>query len=249
MANRRHLKNAPVTEALIDFRVNPSRDLSFDQFKDEIGKSDFGYYLKNPIAEGFFGFRLTTEPLGTETMSQSTQVGLRLHSQDEKYVAQLRVTGLTLSRLPPYEDWDMLILEMKRVWEMYEKRLSPGRVTRIAARYINNLRLPMQPGESYQIYLNKLVDVPEKAPQNVESFFQRFQLLDVESAARVNLTLALDATPANEPAPVILEVDAFVNTDLSPGDERIWEILTHLRELKNRTFFATITEETARLYE
>ena len=107
----------------------------------------------------------------------------------------------------------------------------------------------MQPGESYQIYLNKLVDVPEEAPQNVESFFQRFQLVDVESAARVNLTLALDATPANEPAPVILDVDAFVNTDLSPRDERMWEILTHLRELKNRTFFATITEETARLYE
>lgn len=249
MAQQRSLEHAPITEALIDIQVNPSKDLSFPQFKEVIDKLDCGYYVKSSIAQGHFGFSLILESLQTETISQSSHVGLRLHSQDEKYVAQFRLGGLTLSRLPPYENWAKLILETKRIWDIYEKQLSPGRVTRIATRFINDLRLPLQQGDSYQIYLNKLVDLPNEAPQNVESFFQRFQLIDSESDARVNLTLALDMTPPSGPSPVILDIDAFMLTDLAPTDKRIWEFLDALRQLKNKTFFGTITEKAAELYE
>jgi uncharacterized protein (TIGR04255 family) len=93
------------------------------------------------------------------------------------------------------------------------------------------------------------VDVPDEAPQAVASFFQRFQLVEVESTARVNLTLALETTPPTGPAPVILDVDAFMFTDLVPTDGRLWEILERLRELKNRTFFSSLTEAAAELYE
>jgi uncharacterized protein (TIGR04255 family) len=249
MAKQRYFHRAPITEALIDIQVDPSSDLNFSRFRETIAASDFGYYVKNPIAEGHFGFKVVNEPLQTETTSQSAHVGLRLHSLDEKYVAQFRLAGLTLSRLPTYQGWAKLVAETKRIWEIYAKSLAPVRVTRVATRFINNLQLPLQQGDSYQTYLNKVVDVPDEAPQAVESFFQRFQLADVESAARVNLTLALDTTPPSGPSPVILDVDAFMPTDLVPPDEQMWESLERLREMKNRTFFATITEKAAELYE
>jgi hypothetical protein len=48
---------------------------------------------------------------------------------------------------------------------------------------------------------------------------------------------------------VILDVDAFVATGFKPTDGTIWSTLEKLRELKNRSFFGTITELAAELYE
>lgn len=248
MAKKRHLSRAPITEALIDIQVTPKEGLTFDDLKELLGASGFGYYEKASITEGLLQFSL---PVGGEpqTSSQATQVGVRFHSNDEKYVAQCRLRGFTLSRLPPYESWENLRAEATRIWKVYAERLAPARVTRVATRFINNLRLPMQTGESYQLYFNKLVDVPEDAPQVVETFFQRFQLVDTQTGARVILTLTQGGGAADGGLPLILDVDAFTQTDLSPSDSEIWTILERLRELKNRTFFGTITERAAELYE
>ncbi len=249
MARQRHLPRAPITEALIDIRVAPRDGLTFTGLQDSISAPEFGYYVKNPISEGTFGFMLTSDGTQPQTTAQAAQIGLRLHSHDEKYVAQCRLSGLTLSRLPPYEEWPNLIQEARRVWAVYTERLLPKRVTRVATRFINNLQLPMDHGESYQKYLHKFVDVPDEAPQAVASFFQRFHVIDVESDASVILTLALDNTPPRARAPVILDIDAFRVTDLELPNQDLWDILEELRALKNRCFFGTITEATAGLYE
>lgn len=249
MAKQRHFPHAPITEALIDIQVIRRDGLTFAGLKTALDGADYGYYVKNPISEGTFSFSLAPDGQPPKTASEAAQVGLRLHSADEKYVAQCRLGGFTLSRLPPYETWEILIEEARRLWAIYVERMAPKRVVRIATRYINNLQLPLKTGESFQTYVHKLVDVPEEAPQAVEAFFQRFRLVDSGSGARVIVTMALDSLPAGGPAPVILDVDAFIAADLNPMDRELWAVLEHLRELKNRSFFGTITERAAELYE
>lgn len=248
MAKQRHLRNAPITEALIDIKVTHAEGLTFAGLKNAIEALDSGYYVKNPISEGTFAFTLAPE--GTpQTSADSVQVGLRLHSADEKFVAQFRLGGFTLSRLPPYEKWGNLLEEARRLWAIYVESLAPTRIARVATRFINNLNLPLEPGESFQTYLHKLVDVPDEAPQVVDAFFQRFHLVDAGSGARVILTLALDGIPVAGGIPVILDVDAFVAVNLKPADPELWATLERLRELKNRSFFGTITEHAAELYQ
>ena len=249
MARQRHLPHAPITEALIDIQVIRRDDLTFAGLRSALDGADFGYYVKNPISEGTFSFSLTPEGQPPKTASEAAQVGLRLHSADEKHVAQCRLGGFTLSRLPPYETWENLIDEARRLWAIYVERMIPKRVVRIATRFINNLQLPLKTEASFQTYVHKLVDVPEEAPQAVEAFFQRFRLVDSGSGARVILTMALDHLPAGGPAPVILDVDAFIAANLNPMDRELWAVLERLRELKNRGFFGTITEPAAELYE
>jgi uncharacterized protein (TIGR04255 family) len=248
MARQRHLPHAPITEALIDIQVTPREGLTFAELKGAIEAADSGYYVRSPISEGSFAFALAPEGK-PQTAAESAQVGLRLHSADEKYVAQFRLTGFTLSRLPPYEKWENLVDEARRLWAVYLERLAPRRVVRIATRFINNLQLPLEPGASFQIYVNKLIDVPDEAPQAVEAFFQRVRLVDTASGARVILTLALDGMVAGKPAPVILDVDAFIAAKKDPMNGELWAVLERLRELKNRSFFGTITEQAAELYE
>jgi uncharacterized protein (TIGR04255 family) len=249
MARQRHLPHAPITEALIDIQAAPRDGLTFAGLQESISAPEFGYYVKNPISEGTFGFMLTSDGTQPQTTAQAVQIGLRLHSHDEKYVAQCRLSGFTLSRLPPYEEWPNLMREAKRVWAVYAERLRPTRITRVATRFINNLQLPLDQGESYQKYLHKLVDVPDEAPQSVANFLQRFELVDIESHARVILTLALNKTSPGGRVPVILDIDAFRIIDLELPAPDIWDILEKLRALKNRCFFSTITETTAELYE
>jgi len=249
MARQRYLKNAPITEALIDIHVEPKAGLTFEGLREALGALDFGYYVKSPIAHGLFGFRRTLDGNQAETTAAAEQIGVRMHSADELYVAQCRLSGFTLSRLPPYEEWHNILDETKRLWTIYTDCLAPQRVTRVATRYINKLQLPLQAGESYQTYLQKLVDVPDDVPQAVASFFQRFELVDVESAHRVILTAAQEPVSPPTPPSVILDVDAFVPTSLRPKDDQIWAILEQLRALKNRTFFSSLTEQAAELYE
>jgi uncharacterized protein (TIGR04255 family) len=248
MAKQRHLPHAPITEALIDFRVEPHDGFTFVELQRAFTELDFGYYLKNAITEGLFEFKLPADGQAAEAAGQSAQTGLRLHSHDDMYVAQCGLGGFTLSRLPPYEDWPRLIAEAQRLWTFYCQRARPQRVTRVATRFINNLRLPLAPGESFQTYLNRLVDVPDEAPQMVEAFFQRFRLVDAASGARVILTLALDGKAGTTPVPVIFDVDALLETSTEPADGALWDMLGRLRGLKNQCFFGTLTERAAELY-
>jgi uncharacterized protein (TIGR04255 family) len=249
MAKPRHLVNAPITEALVDIQVEPKQKLSFSDLQGAFDKLDFGYYFKSPISQGTFGFRFASDGQWPQTAASSAQIGLRLHSSDEKHVAQCRLAGFTLSRLPPYETWGALIQETKRIWSIYVDRTAPVRVTRIATRFINNLQLPIDYGTSFQTYLQKFADVPDEAPQWLSSFFQQFQLVDTSSDSRVNLTLALDPIRSGQPAPVILDVDAFAIKNLDPRDETLWAILENLRDLKNRCFFGSLTDQAVKLYE
>jgi uncharacterized protein (TIGR04255 family) len=248
MAKRRHLERAPITEALIDLRVVPKEGLSFEALREAFDGLE-GYYAKGPITQGVFQFSLPVGDQQPQTSSEATQVGMRLHSKDEKFVAQCSLGGFTLSRLSPYESWENLRHETSRVWRTYVDRLEPIRVTRIATRFINNLRLPMQSGASFQRYVNKLIDVPDEAPQAVEAFFQQFRLVDAATDARVVLTLTHGGSASDGVVPLILDIETSIARELTPTDQEIWRVLGTLRELKNRIFFGTITERTAELYE
>jgi uncharacterized protein (TIGR04255 family) len=244
----RHLPNAPIKEALIDVHVEPRPGLTVRELERQAKATDFGYYIKNPISEGTFGFKLTPDGRDSGVESSTSQVGLRLHSADEHYVLQWRLQGFTLSRLPPYEDWLSLRAEAQRLWPVYIQSLKPRQIKRVATRYINDLQLPLADGATFDRFIDTLVDVPEGTPQVVGGFLQRFQLLDADANTRVNLTLAWDGSTRDMRVPVILDIDAFTGVNLEPTSPALWETMEKLRGLKNQVFFSVITEEAAELY-
>lgn len=248
MIPQRHLPNAPIKEALIDIHVEARGGLTVQELERRVEEADFGYYVKNPISEGLFGIKLTADGRDSGVESSTSQVGLRLHSTDERHVLQWRLTGFTLSRLPPYDDWTALKTEAQRLWPIYVKALGPRNVKRIATRYINDLQLPLEDGATLDRFIDTLVDVPEGTPQVVGGFLQRFQLVDVEADARVNLTVAWDGSTRDTRVPVILDIDAFTGVTIEPNSPALWETLEKLRGLKNRVFFSVITEAAAELY-
>jgi uncharacterized protein (TIGR04255 family) len=247
VATQRHLPNAPITEAVIDIQVEPTPDSSFSDFEKAVEPLDFGYRQAGAVVSGLFS--MTTDASGSAQSSGTAErIGVRLHSNDDQYVVLARVNGLSVSRLPPYENWERLEAEARRVWDLYLRRLRPRKVTRIATRYINNLKLPMESGQDLSTFFDTVTELPPAVPQTITSFLQTFQLVDSQSNGTARLGVVWDGKGLSGNVPVILDVDAFVQESFDPGAEAIWIRLRQLRDLKNRCFFGVLTEEAIRNY-
>jgi uncharacterized protein (TIGR04255 family) len=250
MATPRPLARAPIIEALIDFRVQVGEGIGVEQLEKAIEDRDFGYHKKGPILRGHFGLMFNPQDVSMTfpTASETTIIGTRLHSANEKYIAQFTMEGFSLSRLEPYESWELLIDEAKRIWEVYLACAKPTRIHRTATRFINNLRLPILPGERFEKYLTGLPNMPPDFPQTISSFLQRFVVYDAPIMATAILTQALDQVTTVGPLPVILDIDVFRETKFTCDSPDVWNYLTELRNLKNRFFFGALTEAAMELY-
>lgn len=250
MATPRPLARAPIIEAIVDFRVHIPEGETAERLDQALSEHNFGYQKVGPILRGNFGLFVNPQsvPIAQSAVGETSIIGARLHSENGKYVAQFSMEGFSLSRLEPYESWETLIAEAKRVWEIYRICLKPTRIHRTAARFINNLRLPIPPGVRFERFLTGLPSMPADFPQSVMSFLQRFVVYDEQTGATAILTQALDRITTPEPLPVILDIDVFRETKFSCDSLDVWDYLTELRKLKNRYFFGLLTEPAMELY-
>ena len=248
MARHRHLKNAPITEAIIDFKAQSSGKIEPSQLEKLRENLQGAYVLKGPIRIG----EINLEGAQEIAVTVATQeLGFRFHSTYEKFVAQFQNQGFTLSRLAPYTDWTHLKGEAQRLWPVYVRAVEPKQVVRVACRYINNLNLPMKPGQDFSEYLTAGPDVPEALPQLLMSYMQRVVIPYPDRNVITILTQLLEPNAAVtiDKVPLILDVDVQCQGQFQPGDSRLWDCLERLRGLKNDAFFESITEAAAMLYE
>jgi len=248
MATPEHLNHAPITEAVIDLRIETPTGITFEAFERLLeGHNNLGYVKKSRIMTGAFGFALKADESVQPLAERSRRIGVRLHSPDEKYVGQLSLEGFTLSRLQPYESWDNLIAEARRLWAGYSACLGGPRIIRAATRYINNLRLPIT--RPLEQFLNLVPLIPNDLSNVMLSgFLIRHVLNDPQSQATVILTEALEVKSLDAPLPIILDIDAFKEAPFSAPGSAVWAYLDQLRALKNRAFFACLTDPGVALY-
>jgi uncharacterized protein (TIGR04255 family) len=249
MALQRHLRNAPITEAIIDFRVklpdpfdvNVFRGLK-EQLHERFPKAEEARLFKG-------GFKVETGL--TSQFSQDMGLhGFLFKSEDDLNVVQFRKDGFTFSRLKPYTSWEEVFPEAWRLWEIYREKSSPENLFRIAVRYINHLRLPL-PFQQFSDYLEAPPNLPPDIPQNVSSFLTRQVIHDLDSGIAINLTQALEGSAADtQHAIIILDIDAYKSREYQPNDESVLlQEFEALHKMKNLIFFSSITEETAGLFE
>lgn len=248
--SRTYLSHAPITEAVIDFRVVAQNSLTVAALEPLVERLAPGYVKKGPIFELLASFAV--DPQGERSSDVASQeIGVRMHSADDHYVAQFQLAGFSLSRLEPYETWDNLFAEAQRLWALYVDTVGPDRIVRVATRFINNLRLPMRPGEDFGVYLTKPPQVPEGLPQGLSSFLQRVFLHDPKADIRATLTQALQSLPVGdlpERIPVILDIDVYSLTGFDPNSRELWDCLERLRAFKNLAFYESITEKAVEQY-
>jgi uncharacterized protein (TIGR04255 family) len=241
---REHLSNAPIVEAIIDFRVPRLEQVTPDVFSNLEASIGEQYARKSEVRlfQGYFGV-----DNGRLRDPSQTQIDLGWRYQTEHEVAQFRVDGFTFSKLEPYTTWERVFAEAYRLWEIYRRLAAPTQVSRVAVRYINRMRLTGT-GDIGQ-YLEAPPTLPTPMPQRLREFLTRVYVVDDRTDASAIIVQALEPPVDPNTALVLLDIDAFRQVSLLPDDPSLPEIFEQLRRLKNNIFYASITETTAEMYQ
>jgi uncharacterized protein (TIGR04255 family) len=243
-ARIRHLENAPITEALIDFRVAPPiESLPAARAALQARLAD-----RYPVI-GEQGLIATTINLGEGRTGRTRTIrGFAFRTPDAVRVAQFRSGGFAFNRLKPSADFDEMRAEALALWGIYVEILNPPSVTRVAVRYINHLSLP-PPATDLSRYLDAPPTPPAEIGYATTGFLQRLALRDFSTGTAARVTLASEQSLREGEVTVIFDIDAYRTVEYEPRDDRLPGTLESLREAKNRIFFGSITEDAARLWE
>jgi len=247
MITPRHLRNAPITEAIIDFRVKGTAGFKVEQFRGltEALKSELPLVEERFSFEG--GFSIECGKSVKPFASEGELNGYWFKSSDALNIAQFRRDGFTFSRLKPYTSWEEVFPQAWKLWEAYRHTGAAEFVTRVAVRFINRLPIPAS-----MMDLGAYLTAPPRAPEGISgeiaSFLTRLVLNAQNQGLTANITQALESRIDPKSLVIILDIDAYKQLEeLDTGDLSIPHIFESLHELKNVIFFSSITEETARL--
>lgn len=234
------LRNAPIVEAVLDFRVMPSSG-ALERVLKPIKALGPTY----PNASEFENvrFMVGVQQGAVHQSHAASPEGLRYQSADSRWVALFAQSGFTLSRLEPYATWDEFLGEARRVWIEYVATAQPQRVVRIGVRYINRLDLPIE--DDFDLYLGAGPRVPTTMPQLVSGFFSQIMVPYSDLNASALVTLRHEGGRG----PVVLDIDVMAEgLTYSPEDDSLWAKVHQFREIKNDAFFGSITEKLLERY-
>src|SRR5207245_9457103 len=115
---------APITEALIDFRVKARPDFKPSEFAPlaELLKPRFPKAEEQRI--GQISIKLSPRGASQDVEYLGPQ-GYFFRSPNEKLIAQFRVEGFTLNQLKPYTSWDELYPIAMELWHHYGRTARP----------------------------------------------------------------------------------------------------------------------------
>jgi uncharacterized protein (TIGR04255 family) len=241
------LAKAPITEALVDIRVELSPDFQLADLDPFVvaTRGRFTDVKKRFSWQARIDFN--ADEFQVEPQKGKTPDGLMLSAPAENLVAQARLDGFTVSKLKPYDRWATLRPVAQELWDLYRAIAKPLKATRIAIRTINRIELPIPIGELKE-YILTVPDVAPGVPQALETFFMRLVIPSAAGTAIVTETID-QAAQHPESIPLIFDIDVFRKVDLDPSDPQIWAGLDELRAYKNTIFFRSLTEKTLELFK
>ncbi len=253
MAKYLYLQNAPISEAIIDFRVKSQTGFQFEKISpNKLSSFKINIHDRYPEFKKHHFFRTEVKIQDGKLVhptSEDTGIdGFIIKSMEGKNVAQFTDAGFTFSQLKPYTCWKDVFGEAKLLWELYVSIAAPELVTRIAARYINQLEIKL-PINDFSEYLEVPPKVPDNVPNQISNFLNKTTVHDLKEDIMANITQTLGQSLKPNYATIILDIDVFKRKEFHIGDEDMWRTFEQIRNLKNKIFFGSITEKTAMLFE
>lgn len=242
-----HHSQAPITEAVLDIRVDLASGGSLETLAD-IGAALQDSY---PKRRNFMSMQaqLSVDPQ-VKVTEEHSQRGYLFTSPDDLQTVHFGLEGFTFSRLKPYTKWEQFTGEARRLWSIYREQANVTAITRIAVRYVNRLDLPVVDGSvDFKDYLRTVPEVSPDMPQGLIGYFMQLQVPLDEMYGGVIINQALLELPTEQVASVLLDLDFFRTYEIPQDEEALWLTFEGIRSVKDRIFEACITDRTRRLID
>lgn len=240
--------NAPIVEALLDIRVKLPATVTLDQlarFQDGVRdaypnrRTHFSWQAGFQMKPGGVSLELNA-PTGGED-------GYVFSSADGRQTAQARRDGFTFNRLKPYDRWESLRDEARRLWNRYREIANPIQIGRAALRYINRIEIPISI-TNFKEYVLTTPEIAPELPQGMSTFFMRLVIPEQDLGFMAIVTETMEE-PKGDLLPFILDVDVHKERDFDASDDTVlWNTFERLRDFKNDIFFKSITPRSKELF-
>jgi uncharacterized protein (TIGR04255 family) len=183
-----------------------------------------------------------TSPLPALQQNPNELWGFRYSTTDGSRIVQLRRDGATFSVMKAYTTWASAKEWARGLWQQYCEWTRPSEVSRIAVRYINVIAVPA--GGDFDLYLTAGPRVPPGIPETLSGFLHRIVVPFSSDGTSAIITQALEADGG-----VVLDIDVWRESRSRTNSPELWITLDGLREIKNRIFFASVTETALEPYK
>ena len=243
------LKNAPITEALLDIQVSLGSEVGLDVLATIQNRLLNRY----PERQDRMQWQIQADILTTADPAISHsggQIGYMFlppaSHQDRAFQAHLN--GFAFSKLKPYETWKAFQSEARELWDLYVDIVQPNGINRLALRTINSLDLPL-PFEDFKEYILTTPEVAPGIPAGLSHFFMQMTIPQPGGEVAV-ITSAMQ--PLRRPNPdsvtVIFDIDVYIEQTFEIGSDSIWEKFEALHSIKNEIFFSSLTDKAKGLF-
>lgn len=237
-------EHAPITEALIDIRVEPLPS-SMIQVLEDIHASVKGQYPEKQRRVHLEGRFSGGEEVGA--VARQEVVGFSFRSNAGDQIFQARLDGFTCSRLRPYGKWSELRDQARNLWSIYRKTIGSQKIIRVAVRYVNQIDIPLREID-YKDYFLTTPEVSPRLAQGLSGFFMQLQMPQPDFGGMLILTQSTVPPSAPDTNALILDLDVFKEGPEFSSDDEVWELLETLRRRKNEYFEGCLTDKTRALF-
>lgn len=247
MAEWTTFPNAPITEALLDIRVQLPAEVNLARLAMYYDSVKERYPTKRERHSWQGGFKLNPPGNVEVLQSQGGPDGYLLTSTDGKQIVQARLDGFTLNRLKPYDRWETLRDQARQLWQLYVQVAEPQQITRAALRYINRIEIPL-PMKDFKDYILTLPEIAPGLSQGLERFLMQLVIPVPDAPTKAVITQTMEPVTDTNKVPLIFDIDVFREAAFDVKGEEVWQAFEKLRDLKNNIFFKSITPKAKELF-
>jgi uncharacterized protein (TIGR04255 family) len=238
----------PIVEAAAEVWFTPGRAWS-SAVADEVVEALRTEYPGSARPRG--QIQIAVGPTGSPA-APFVQQGVFLPSSDEKALVGVGENQLSIHVHAPYPGWSTFRPRIERAFATFCRIATPREMTRLAVRYIDQIRLPLAHDEGITDYFPCMPMRPTSMPTALDGFHVVTQASD--SAEQFTAILRVASMPAPMPdgeLHVLYDLNLFRPFD-PPQAAEVRTALEHLDFLHKRQrqiFEDSITERTRRLFQ
>jgi uncharacterized protein (TIGR04255 family) len=240
------LARPPIVEAVIHWQARAQNPIEPETLGTKLNEQFPDYSTRKPLHQVELITLVSDKSDESFVQHKKGWEGIRLESDDKKYIVQFKRDGLVFSRINGYEHWQPFSAAAKKAWHAYLKVAAPLEIQRLGVRFINQIA-----GATLE-NLTDFLREPPTCPSNFQLkefvYQSTFAVPGVTFGVRVIKVMQPSMPELQKSSGLFLDIDVFTNNAISTDEAELEKTLEQMRWLKNKVFFTLLTDHAVKVF-
>ncbi len=241
------LANPPIVEAVIHWQARAQNPFEPEGLDAALVEQLPNYSTRKPLHQIELMALVSDKTDAPVVQHKKGWEGIRLESDDKRYVVQFKRDGLVFSQTNGYEHWGPFTTAAKEAWRAYTTIAAPLEIQRLGVRFINHIAVATP--ENLAEYLCEPPTCPSNLPLKEFVYQSTFAVPGLPFGIRVIKVMQPSIPELQKSSGLFLDIDVFTNNAISTDAAELEETLGRMRWLKNKVFFSLLTEQAVRMFD